>query len=164
MSKLKGGARYGARAERTRHFLTALLLASCSGQDVTQNTTALTPDPNVDLARSDPTPAAVVAAPEIPDAADAAKIDDWSWEADPDFGTEGAIKWRVSVKNLSDRTIDSAKVEFSAYDKDHHLVTTTFTYVDDIPPGETRDEESFADYHGGEDTARVVVAEVRFDD
>jgi hypothetical protein len=70
----------------------------------------------------------------------------------------------VSVKNLSDRTIDSAKVEFSAYDKDHHLVTTTFTYVDDIPPGETRDEESFADYHGGEDTARVVVAEVRFDD
>jgi len=99
-----------------------------------------------------------------PDPGMAAKIDDWSWEADPDYGTEGAIKWRVSVRNLSSRPITSAKVDFSAYDADHHLLTTTFTYVDNIPPGETRDEESFADYHGGEQTARVAVTYLRFGD
>jgi hypothetical protein len=94
----------------------------------------------------------------------AAKVEDWSWETDPDFGTEGAIKWRVSVRNLSSQPIATAKIEFSAYDADHHLLTTTFTYVENIPPGETRDEESFADFHGGEQTARVAVASVRFSD
>ena len=85
---------------------------------------------------------------EIP-AEEAVKIDDWSWEADPDFGTEGAIKWRVSILNVSDRPIESAEVQFSAYDEDHHLLTTTSGFVEDIPPGATRDDEHFADYHGG---------------
>jgi hypothetical protein len=138
------------------------LAAPAPVTNVDENLTTF--DMNAEIEDAQKSSSAEDARTEEARAEDVVKIDDWSWETDPDFGTEGAIKWRVSVRNLSDRPIASAKVEFSAYDDAHHLLTTTFTYVEDIPPGETRDEESFADYHGGEKSARAVIAEVRFDD
>lgn len=92
----------------------------------------------------------------------AATIVDWSWEIDPDFGTRGTIKWRVAVRNTSDKPIESVKVEFSTYDKSRRLLTSDFSYVSAIPPGETRTDESYADFYGTEDTAQAVISSVRF--
>jgi hypothetical protein len=92
----------------------------------------------------------------------AATIDDWSWQADPEFGTNGTIKWRVVVRNTSDKPVESAKVEFSTYDQSGKILTSTFSYVNAIPPGGTRTDESYADYYGTEKTARADISEVRF--
>ncbi|HEX8365340.1 MAG TPA: FxLYD domain-containing protein [Allosphingosinicella sp.] len=90
------------------------------------------------------------------------RLSDWSWEADREFGTRGTIKWRVAVQNLTQRAIDNVKVDFSSYDRDGRLLTSTFTYVHAIPPGGSRTEESFADLYGTENRASAVVTEVRF--
>ena len=90
------------------------------------------------------------------------RISDWSWEADPDFGTRGTIKWRVVVQNLTQRAIDNVKVDFSSYDRQGRLLTSTFTYVNAIPPGGSRTDESFADLYGTEVRATAEVAGVRF--
>lgn len=92
----------------------------------------------------------------------AAKISDWNWNADPDFGTHGAVKWNVAIFNSSSRAIASAKVDFTTYDNHGKMIATTFAYVEAIPPGQTRNENSFADYYGTEKKASVVVSEVRF--
>lgn len=94
----------------------------------------------------------------------AAKIADWSWDVDPSFGTEGTIKWRVAVRNTSNRPIRTVKVDFASYDESGKLLSSTFTLVDAIPPGETRTRESYADLYGREKTAQTVVSEVHFSD
>jgi hypothetical protein len=94
----------------------------------------------------------------------AAKLDDWSWNADPEFGTNGTIKWRVVVRNTSDRPIRNAKVDFTTYDANNKLLSSTFTYVDAIPAGQTRTDESYADLYGTEATADAVISEVHFGD
>lgn len=100
----------------------------------------------------------------VTSAATSAQIVDWNWNPDPTFGTHGTIKWNVSVKNISDKPIRNAKVEFTTYDKSGKLIATTFTYVDAIPAGETRSDSSFADYYGTEDRAEVQLSEVNFAD
>jgi len=90
-----------------------------------------------------------------------AQIADWNWHAEPSFGTHGTIKWNVEVRNNSTKDIESAKVEFTTYDKAGKLVSSTYTYVDAIPAGGRRSEQSYADYYGTERNAAVQVIEVR---
>lgn len=92
----------------------------------------------------------------------AVKVDDWNWAADPEFGSRGAIKWTVSVRNVSDRYVQNAKVELTTYDKAGKLIATDFTFVDAIPPGEVRTEESYADLYGNEGNASLQVTSVDF--
>jgi len=91
-----------------------------------------------------------------------AQITDWNWNIEPDFGSTGTIKWRVEVKNLSDKPMESVKVEFTSKDAASKLLTSTFTFVHAIPPGESRTAESYADLYGTEKTANVVVSNVRY--
>jgi len=95
---------------------------------------------------------------------DAAEIADWSWYADPDFGSSGTVKWNVVVRNVSEKPIDSAKVELTTYDAAGKLLDSTFTFVDAIPPGATRSADSYADYYGSESKAEVNLSSVRFSD
>jgi hypothetical protein len=99
---------------------------------------------------------------DVSSAAQSAQITDWNWQPDPTFGTNGTIKWNVSVKNISDKPISMARVEFSTYDAAGKLITTTFTYVHAIPPGETRSDNSYADLYGNEAKANVQLTEVNF--
>jgi hypothetical protein len=91
-----------------------------------------------------------------------AEIVDWNWSSDPDFGSNGAIKWNVQVRNKSAKPMSLVKVEFTTYDKAGKLIASDFTYVQAIPAGQSRSDESYADYHGTEDEAGVQVAEVTF--
>jgi hypothetical protein len=91
-----------------------------------------------------------------------ASLTDWSWDVDPSFGTEGTVKWRAEVKNLSDRAIENAKIDFSTYDKSGRLLASTSTYVQAIPAGEVRTSESYADLYGNEENATAVITEVHF--
>jgi len=104
--------------------------------------------------------------PDAPSSSDlaSAEITDWNWSKDPDFGTHGTIKWNVSVHNVSSRPLRNVRVEFSTYDNEGKLVATTFTYVDAIPPGETRSDNSFADLYRTEVRAEVKITDVNFSD
>lgn len=93
---------------------------------------------------------------------DAAEVVDWNWEKDRDFGTNGTVKWNVVVRNKSDRPIDMAKVEFTTYDSGGRLLDSTFTFVEAIPPGESRSADSYADLYGSESRAEVKLASVSF--
>jgi hypothetical protein len=93
---------------------------------------------------------------------DAAEIVDWNWQKDPRFGSRGTIKWNVQVRNKSTQNIRNVKVELTTYDKGGKLITSTFTFVDAIPPGEVRSSNSYADYYGTESTAKVQLGEVHF--
>gem|GEM_PF-2920187 len=97
-------------------------------------------------------------------AVDYAQVADWNWQSDPSFGTRGTIKWNVSVKNISEKPISVARVEFSTFDSSGKLITTTFTFVHAIPPGQTRSEESYADLYGNEAKAAVQLTDVDFAD
>ena len=54
------------------------------------------------------------------------------------------------------------KVEFTTYDKAGKLIASDFTCVQAIPAGQSRSDESYADYYGTEDKAGVQVADVTF--
>jgi hypothetical protein len=92
---------------------------------------------------------------------DAAEITDWNWQKDPDFGTDGTIKWNVQVRNKSSANIESIKVDFITYDKEGKLVASSFTYLHAIPPGEARTRKSYADLYMTEARAVVQISEVR---
>jgi hypothetical protein len=62
-----------------------------------------------------------------------AEIVDWNWSSDPDFGSNGAIKWNVQVRNKSAKPMSLVKVEFTTYDKAGKLIASDFTYVQAIP-------------------------------
>lgn len=93
---------------------------------------------------------------------DAAEVVDWNWEKDAGFGTKGAVKWNVVVRNKSDRPISMVKVEFTTYDSSGRLLDSTFTYVTAIPAGESRSADSYADYYGSESRADVKLGSVSF--
>jgi hypothetical protein len=99
---------------------------------------------------------------EDPSALKAVEIVSWNWRRDPSFGTKGTIRWNAQVRNLSNRYIESVRLELTTYDSGGKLVTTAFTFVRAIPPGETRSDESHADYYGTEQRATLQVARVRF--
>ena len=89
-----------------------------------------------------------------------AEIIAWNWRKDPSFGTDGTIKWNVQVKNSSNLYFDNVRIEFTTYDASDRLVSSTFSYVDAIPPGGTRSESSFADLYGTEQRATIQVTRV----
>jgi hypothetical protein len=99
---------------------------------------------------------------EDPSSLKAVEIVSWNWRPDPSFGGKGTIHWNAQVRNLSQRYIESVRLELTTYDAAGQLVTTAFTFVGSIPPGETRSDESYADYYGTEQRAAVQVASVRF--
>jgi hypothetical protein len=92
---------------------------------------------------------------------DAAEIADFNWRMDPSFGTRGTIKWNVEVRNKSSQNISTVKVDFTTYDQSGKLIATTFTYVNAIPPGQTRSTESYADLYGTEVRANAQISDVR---
>lgn len=92
-----------------------------------------------------------------------AQIADWNWHIDRDFGTHGTIKWTVVVRNISDRPISMAKVGFTSYDQNGHVLGSTFTFVHAIPPHDTRSEDSYADLFGTEAKATVQLQGVEFE-
>jgi len=96
-----------------------------------------------------------------PPATTYAEVVDWNWKKDPSFGTDGTIKWNVQIRNKSNQYFDNVRVEFTTYDASERLVSSTFTYVDAIPPGGTRSESSFADLYGTEEKATIQVISVR---
>jgi energy-coupling factor transporter transmembrane protein EcfT len=89
-----------------------------------------------------------------------AEITKWNWHKDPGFGTNGTIKWNIQVKNKSSYNIRNVKVEFTTYDKNGNLVTSEFTYVNAIPPGQFRTKESYAALYGTEDHATIQISDV----
>lgn len=89
-------------------------------------------------------------------------VDDWSWDVDPDFGTNGTVKWRAAVRNLTSRPIESVELGFETFDKDGRLLTSRSSYISAIPPNSSRSDESFADYYGTEVKANISVKRVRF--
>lgn len=97
-----------------------------------------------------------------PSALRAVEIVNWNWRTDPHFGGKGTILWNAQVRNNSDKYIESVRLELTTYDASNKLVTTAFTFVEAIPPGETRSDESYATYYGTEERAGVQVASVRF--
>ena len=90
------------------------------------------------------------------------KIDDWNWSVDPEFGTSGTVRWNANVRNVSDKYIESVRLELTTFDKNGKLIASDFTFVGAIPPGGTRSEESYADYYGTEGNATIQVTDVRF--
>jgi hypothetical protein len=67
------------------------------------------------------------------------EISDWNWRADRNFGTRGAVIYNVSVRNNTNEYVPRVRVEFTTYDANERMVTTTFTFVSAIPPGGVRE-------------------------
>lgn len=94
--------------------------------------------------------------------ANSVKIVDYNWHKDPTFGGDGTIKWNVQVKNISSKYVENVKVEFTTYEAGGRMISTTFTYVSAIPPGESRASQSYADLYGAEARATCKLARVHF--
>lgn len=92
----------------------------------------------------------------------AAEVQDWRWYTDPDFGTDGAVRWVVEVENTSSRTIYQAEVQLTTHDESGDVVSTDFGIVNTIPPGDSASTEEYADYYGTEEKARVRIERVYF--
>lgn len=138
-------------------FFGALLVAISDTGDYGASTTPNTSYRWSAAASANSAPAAVQRRPE-----EYAEIVDWNWRKDPSFGTRGTILWTVEVRNTSDRYMESVRVDMTTYDAGGGLVSSNFTYVTAIPPGETRSSQSYADLYRTEETARAVVASARF--
>jgi hypothetical protein len=91
----------------------------------------------------------------------AVQIASSNWRPDPEFGLDGEIIWVVEVLNTSTTTLESVRVDFVSYDAAGQILTTDFTFVGPIPPGERRASESFADYFGTEANVQFQISSVR---
>jgi hypothetical protein len=89
------------------------------------------------------------------------EITSFNWRADPEFGTDGAVIWVVDVLNPTALTLELVRVDFSTRDAAGTILSSAFTFVGPIPPGETRASESFSDYTGQETTADFQVTDVQ---
>lgn len=85
------------------------------------------------------------------------EIADWNWRTDPDFGTDGTVRYTVEIRNNTSQYIDQVRVEFSTYDAQGNLIESTFTYVSGLSPGGTASESGFATYYGNEEKAKIRV-------
>lgn len=90
------------------------------------------------------------------------EIVDFTWRSDPSFGTDGTIRWVVEVRNNTNRYVDAVRVRFSTYDAQDNIISSTFAYVNNITPGGTSSNESFADYYGTEEGGRARIEETRY--
>jgi hypothetical protein len=93
----------------------------------------------------------------------AVEIVDWRWFAEPDFGTDGAVRWFVQVANDSRRTIYQAEVKFTSLDESGNALASDFDMVQRVAPGDTATIDARADYLGSEEKARVRVSNVYFE-
>jgi len=93
----------------------------------------------------------------------AVEIVDWRWFTEPDFGTDGAVRWVVQVANDSRRTIYQAEVEFTSLDESGNALASDFDMVQRVAPGDTATIDARADYLGSEEKARVRVSNVYFE-
>jgi len=52
---------------------------------------------------------------EGPSSLKAVEIVSWNWRPDPSFGGKGTIHWNAQVRNLSQRYIESVRLELTTY-------------------------------------------------
>lgn len=90
------------------------------------------------------------------------EVEDFTWRTDPSFGTEGVVRWVVEVRNNTGRYVDSVQLRFSTYDADGNIITSTSGFVNNIRPHGTSSTESYADYYGVEDRARIEIENTRY--
>ena len=95
---------------------------------------------------------------------DAVRITSSAWYPEPDFGGAGfgAVVWLVEVQNTSAQVVELAQVDFVSRDAAGNALASDFTFVGPIPPGETRANESLAEYTGTEASAEFQLGEVQF--
>lgn len=94
----------------------------------------------------------------------AVEIVDWNWAPEPPIGKHGKVRWRLQVRNVSQKFIDLVRIELNTYDDAGKLVSEENAFISAIPPDETRDHNTSSDYYGIEIPvkANVRVANVRF--
>jgi Divergent InlB B-repeat domain len=95
---------------------------------------------------------------------DAVQITSSAWYPDPDFGGvgTGAVVWVVEVRNTSSQVVNLAQIDFISRDAAGNILASDFTFIGPIPPGETRANESVADYLGTEASVDIQVVEVEY--
>jgi len=94
----------------------------------------------------------------------AVEIVDWRWFTEPDFGTDGAVRWVVEVANDSRRTIYQAEVEFTSLDASGSALASDFDMVQRVAPGDTATIDARAEYFRGEEKGRIRVSNVYYED
>lgn len=85
------------------------------------------------------------------------EIVDWNWRKDPGFGSNGAVRYTVELRNNTERYIRQVRVDFTTYDAAGSVIMSDYTYVTGLSPGGVASESSFADYFGEEKRARIRV-------
>jgi len=93
----------------------------------------------------------------------AVEITEWKWHTEPDFGTDGAIRWVAQVKNTSDRTVYQADIKITLLDEDGSVVNTDVGLVQNVRPGGVASAENRADLYGTEEKARIRVIQVYYE-
>ena len=83
---------------------------------------------------------------------------------EPDFGTDGAVRWIVQLANVSRRSIYQAEVDFTTLDEDSCALTSDFDMVQRVASGDTATINARADLYSTEKRARVRVSNVYFEE
>lgn len=66
------------------------------------------------------------------------------------------------VENLSEKPMEAVKVDFGTFDSTGNLLADTSTFVNAIPPGQSRMSEGYADHYGTEANAKVKIGSIRY--
>src|SRR3954452_13617773 len=134
----------GTTVELTLELATGSTLAEWTG-DAADCFVELTCALTMDQART--------AVAQLAMASSAVQVTSSAFHADPAFGGEGAVIWAVEVRNVGTQTVESARIDFTSHDAAGAVLSSDFTFVGPIPPGETRPGKSFAGYTGTEASA-----------
>jgi hypothetical protein len=74
----------------------------------------------------------------------------------------GTVNWIAEVRNTTSRVVETAQIDFVSRDAAGNELASDFSFVGPIPPGETRANESFAEYVGTEASVDIRVGAVTF--
>ena len=92
---------------------------------------------------------------------DQVKIKSLNWRADHTFTSGGAVIWSTEVANLSNKYLDSVRVEFTTYDIHGKIITSDTGYASGLKPYGSASQTGYATYFGAEHSAKIRVVEGR---
>jgi hypothetical protein len=91
------------------------------------------------------------------------KIANSNWKILPNYyGDQGAIEYTVVVENLSSKYIEDVKIEITSYDNKGNVITSDYTFVTTIPPGQKRSRTKNLDFYGSEKKLSFQILDLTF--
>jgi hypothetical protein len=90
-------------------------------------------------------------------------VTSFKWQKEPDYGSNGAVRFIIAVKNNTKRYIRTIILQVTTFDSLGNPVASNDYFMDAFAPGKTKVLDTRTmDYYGTEKTASIQIVEFEY--